>query len=144
MCDRALQGPPDCSQSCRRIQTLQPGLSRQVCRARRRLGWRNYFFMNIPIKRISSLATFGYTEREAEFLYMVATFSGFFLQRQFAGYLGINGRGPVTDLIAKALQKEHAREHRAGRGSRKMYHLFSHSLYAAIEKENSRNRKVGR
>jgi hypothetical protein len=100
--------------------------------------------MNMPIERISALATFGYTEREAEFLYTVATFSGFFVQRQFASHLGINGRGPVTDLVAKALQKEHAREYRADRGSRKMYHLFSHSLYAAIGKENSRNRKVGR
>lgn len=100
--------------------------------------------MNIPAERINALATFGYTEREAEFLYTVATFSGFFVQRQFASHLGINGRGPVTDLVAKALQKEHAREYRAERGSRKMYHLFSHSLYAAIGKENSRNRKVGR
>ena len=100
--------------------------------------------MKIPIDRINALSTFGYTEREAEFLYMVATFSGFFVQRQFASYLGINGRGPITDLITKTLQKEHAREYRAENGSRKMYHLFSHSLYAAIGKENSRNRKVGR
>ncbi len=40
--------------------------------------------MNIPSERINALATFGYTEREAEFLYTVATFSGFFVQRQFA------------------------------------------------------------
>jgi hypothetical protein len=100
--------------------------------------------MNIPIERINALATFGYTERESEFLYTVATFSGFFVQRQFSGYLGINGRGPVTDLTAKALQKKHVREYTAERGARKMYHLFTHSLYAAIGKENSRNRKVGR
>jgi hypothetical protein len=100
--------------------------------------------MNVPIDRINALTTFGYTERESEFLYMVATFSGFFVQRQFASYLGISGRGPVTDLIAKALQKEHAHEYRAEHGSRKMYHLFSHALYSAIGKENSRNRKVGR
>jgi hypothetical protein len=100
--------------------------------------------MNIPTERINALATFGYTKREAEFLYIVATFSGFFVQRQFATYLGINGRGPITDLIAKTLQKEHARECRAGHGSRKMYHLFSHALYSAIGKENSRNRKAGR
>ena len=52
--------------------------------------------MNVPRERINALAAFGYTDREAEFLYMVATFSGFFLQRQFASHLGINGRGPVT------------------------------------------------
>jgi hypothetical protein len=100
--------------------------------------------MNIPIERINALVTFGYTERESEFLYTVATISGFFVQRQFAGYLGINGRGPVTDLIAKVLQKKHAREYTAERGARKMYHLFSHGLYAAIGKENSRNRRAGR
>src|SRR5579859_380382 len=100
--------------------------------------------MSIPTDRINALSTFGYTEREAEFLYMVAAFSGFFVQRQFANYLGINGRGPVTDLITKTLQKEHAREYPAENGPRKMYHLFSHSLYAAVGKENSRNRKVGR
>src|SRR6516162_9217708 len=100
--------------------------------------------MNIPTGRIKALATFGYTDREAEFLYMVAMFSGFFVQRQFATYLGINGRGPVTDLIEKTIQKEHAREYRAERRSRKMYHLFSHALYSAIGKENSRNRKIGR
>src|SRR4051794_17247433 len=113
MCHRALQGPADRGQNRSRIQTLQPGLSRKVCRARRRFGWRGYLFMNISIERINALTTFGYTEREAEFLYMVATFSGFFVQRQFASHLGINGRGPVTDLIAKTLQKEHAREYRA-------------------------------
>src|SRR5437763_3031936 len=139
-----LQSSADRGQDGRWIQTLQPGLSRKVCRARRRFSRRGHFFMNIPIERTNALATFGYTEREAEFLYMVATFSGFFVQRQFASHLGINGRGPVTDLVAKALQKEHVREYRADRGSRKMYHLFSHSLYAAIGKENSRNRKVGR
>ena len=100
--------------------------------------------MNIPTERINALTTFGYTERESEFLYTVATFSGFFVQRQFAGYLGINGRGPVTDLIAKTLQKKHVREYRPEGGPRKMYHLFSHSLYAAIGKENSRNRRAGR
>jgi hypothetical protein len=100
--------------------------------------------MNVPAERINALATFGYTERECEFLYTAATFSGFFVQRQFAGYLGINGRGPITDFVAKVIQNRHAREYSAERGARKMYHLFSHSLYAAIGKENSRNRKVGR
>src|ERR1700730_6873376 len=143
MRDRALQGPPDRSQSRSRIQTLQPGLSRTVCRARRRFSRRGDFLMNVPTERINALTTFGYTERESEFLYTVATFSGFFVQRQYAGYLGINGRGPVTDLIAKTLQKKHVREYRPEGGLRKIYHLFAHSLYAAIGKENSRNRRAG-
>src|SRR5260370_26224530 len=117
MRDRRLQGAPDRRQSCCWIQTLQPGLSRNVCRARRRLSRRGDFLMNIPAERINALATFGYTERESEFLYAVATFSGFFVQRQFAGYLGIKGRAPVTDLVAEALRQKHARECTAEHGA---------------------------
>lgn len=100
--------------------------------------------MNSLAEYAGALTGFGYTNREAEFLYLVATHSGFFVQRQFAAYIGINGRGPVTDLIAKAQQKKHIREHPSGHGSRKLYHLFSRSVYAAIGKENSRNRRTGR
>ena len=93
---------------------------------------------------IESLRRLGYTEREAEFLYLVAVHSGFFLQRQFSQYLGIAGRGPVTDLIKKAIQKNHVREHQPDRGTQKTYHLFSRSQYSLVGRENSRNRKAGR
>jgi len=91
-----------------------------------------------------SIMGFGYTARESEFLYLVATHSGFFVQRQFATYIDISGRGPVTDFIRKALEKKHIREYLPEHGSQKIYHLFSRNLYAAIGKENSRNRKTGR
>src|SRR5207248_19740 len=87
---------------------------------------------------------FGYTARESEFLYLVATHSGFFVQRQFAAYIDISGRGPVTDFIRKALYKKHIREYLPEHGSQKVYHLFSRNVYATIGKENSRNRKTGR
>lgn len=100
--------------------------------------------MTIPPVHIESLRRLGYTEREAEFLYLVAVHSGFFLQRQFSQYLSIAGRGPVTDFIKKAIQKNHVREHQPDRGTQKTYHLFSRSLYSLVGKENSRNRKAGR
>lgn len=87
---------------------------------------------------------FGYTARESEFLYLVATHSGFFVQRQFAAYIDISGRGPVTDFVRKALHKKHIREYLPEHGSQKTYHVFSRNIYAAIGKENSRNRKTGR
>ena len=46
---------------------------------------------NAPV-HIESLKRLGYTEREAEFLHLVAVHSGFFFQRQFSQYLGIAGR----------------------------------------------------
>ena len=100
--------------------------------------------MNIAIEWIDALEQFGYTAREAEFLYIVAAHSGFFLQRQFMTFVNVSGRGPATYFLKKAIQKQHVREHRPERGTQKIYHLFSRDIYAAIKKENSRNRKPGR
>lgn len=100
--------------------------------------------MKIPVESIAALKQFGYSEREAEFLYIVAVHSGFFLQRQFMQHVDVAGRGPATYFIKKAIQKKHVREHLPERGTQKIYHLFSRSLYAALGKENSRHRKPGR
>ena len=86
----------------------------------------------------------GTREREAEFLYIVAVHSGFFLQRQFTQFVDVAGRGPATYFIKKAIQKQHVREHLPERGTQKIYHLFSRTVYAAIGKENSRHRRPGR
>jgi hypothetical protein len=100
--------------------------------------------MKIPPESIAILRQFGYTEREAEFLYIVAAHSGFFLQRQFMQYVDVAGRGPATYFLKKAIEKKHAREHLPERGTQKIYHLFSRSVYAALGKHNSRHRKPGR
>lgn len=99
--------------------------------------------MKIPAESLTALKQFGYTEREAEFLYIVAAHSGFFVQRQFTQHVDVSGRGPATYFIKKAIQKKHVREHLPERGTQKIYHLFSRSLYAALGKENSRHRKPG-
>jgi hypothetical protein len=100
--------------------------------------------MKIPAESVMALKQFGYTEREAEFLYLVAVHSGFFLQRQFTQFVDVAGRGPATYFIKKAIQKQHVREYLPERGTQKIYHLFSRSVYAAIGKENSRHRRPGR
>jgi hypothetical protein len=100
--------------------------------------------MRIQPEEITALRQFGYTAREAEFLYIVAAHSGFFLQRQFMQFVGVAGRGPATYFLKKALQNQHVREHLPERGTQKVYHLFSRTIYAAIGKENSRHRRPGR
>jgi hypothetical protein len=100
--------------------------------------------MRIPVEAITALGQFGYTAREAEFLYIVAAHSGFFLQRQFMQFVDVAGRGPATYFLKKALEKKHVREHLPERGTQKIYHLFSRTIYAAIGKENSRHRRPGR
>src|SRR5882672_904324 len=100
--------------------------------------------MKIPAEAITCLMEFGYTAREAEFLYIVAIHSGFFLQRQFMQFVGVAGRGPATYFLKKAIQKQHVREHVPERGTQKTYHLFSRTVYAALGNENCRHRKPGR
>lgn len=100
--------------------------------------------MKFRAESITALKSFGYTEREAEFLHIVAVHSGFFLQRQFTQFVNVAGRGPATYFIKKALQKQHVREHLPERGTQKIYHLFSRKVYAALGKENSRRRRPGR
>jgi len=48
--------------------------------------------MNLPAESIAALKGFGYTQREAEFLYIVAAHSGFFLQRHFTQFVDVAGR----------------------------------------------------
>jgi hypothetical protein len=100
--------------------------------------------MRIPPEAITALRQFGYTAREAEFLYIVAAHSGFFLQRQFMQFVDVAGRGPATYFLKKALLKKQVREHLPERGTQKVYHLFSRTIYAPLGKENSRHRRPGR
>lgn len=100
--------------------------------------------MNLPTESITALKSFGYSEREAEFLYLVAAHSGFFLQRHFTQFVDVAGRGPATYFIKKAIEKQHLREHLPERGTQKIYHLFSRTVYGAIGKDNSRHRRPGR
>jgi len=100
--------------------------------------------MKVQTEAIAALTQFGYTPREAEFLYLVAVHSGFFLQRQFMQFVGVAGRGPATYFLKKAIHKQHVREHLPERGTQKIYHVFSRTVYAALGNENSRHRKPGR
>src|SRR5260370_30695610 len=59
-------------------------------------------------------------------------------------FVDVAGRGPATYSLKKAIQKQHVREHLPERGTQKIYHLFSRTVYAALGKENSRHRRPGR
>jgi hypothetical protein len=96
--------------------------------------------MNIPHNHVASLVDLGYTEPEAQFLYVVATHSGYFTMRQFLGFTGAHRGKRSTQLARKVLNNGHAsvRDY-MGYGS--IYHLFSRTLYGQIEKGNLRNRR---
>ncbi len=96
--------------------------------------------MTILRDQIEALKAFGYTEDEAQFLYLVATHSGYFLARQFLNFVGAKRGYRTHSLTQKLITQSHAtmREYRRN-GC--VYHLYSRKLYAQIGRENLRNRR---
>lgn len=98
--------------------------------------------MTFPDDSIAALMRLGYTERESQFLYIVATFSGIFLRRQFTQFLGNAGQGGrEADFLKKAVSQGHIRELSHKQDNYLRYHIAARLIYRLIDKENSANRK---
>src|ERR1700686_1948046 len=82
----------------------------------------------------------GYTKRESEFLFLVATHSGYFTNRQFKSFIGTESGSVSHAFIRKLLGRKHASYHTYRSGGR-VYHVFARKLYQAIEREHLRTRK---
>jgi hypothetical protein len=96
--------------------------------------------MKMPAEQIERIKGLGYTEAEAQFLYIVAIHSGYFTLRQFCTFTHAT-RGKRSFLFArKLLQNEHA-SMRDYPGVGPVFHLFSRTVYGQIEKDNLRNRR---
>ena len=96
--------------------------------------------MNIRPEHLAALCDLRYTDTEASFLYLVATHSGYFTQRQFLAFAQVQKGGLASHLLAKALERKHLR---AAQGAyhTHVYNLYSRRLYGAIDRENLRNRR---
>ncbi len=86
----------------------------------------------------------GYTPRQSEFLYLVATHSGYFLARHFFKFTETSSGKAFRNFIAKAIEKRHVREEIHSEVGARRYHLYSKPLYAQMGKENSSNRRQHR
>src|SRR6266571_5230560 len=96
--------------------------------------------MNITPTHLEALKAFGYTEVEAQFLYLVATHSGYFTPRQFLAFTGAHWGKRTTTFWRKLQSQKHARTECFPKGG-VVHHLFSRRPYRLIEKENLRNRR---
>jgi hypothetical protein len=94
--------------------------------------------VKLPEEHIETIAALGYTVTEARFLYLVATYSGYFTLRHFLAYSGAHPGKRSTSFAQKLLRRGHASV-RDYMGTGLVFHLFSRLLYARIEKENSRH-----
>jgi hypothetical protein len=97
--------------------------------------------MTIDYDPISSLEAIGYLEREASFLYLVAVHSGYFLRRQYAGFAGRDGGTLIARFLKKTDRRHHIQVIECGQGWY-IYHLVSRSLYEAIGRPDSQNRRI--
>ena len=96
--------------------------------------------MHFPETSIENLLSFGYTEDEARFLYLVAIHSGYFSTRQYLTFTGAKSGDKSMAFTQKVLGKRHATARLLLRNGR-VYHLFSRPVYRAIGRENLRNRR---
>ncbi|WP_213803737.1 hypothetical protein [Granulicella sp. dw_53] len=90
---------------------------------------------------IPELRKLGYTEREAAFLYLVGIHSGYFLRRQFLGFIERKDGAMAQRFLQKSIGvgHVHAIEYAAGRH---IYHLRSKLIYRVLEMEDSQNRRI--
>ena len=96
--------------------------------------------MKFPTQHIQKLRTFGYTEREARFLYIVAIHSGYFTQTQLCPYVANKSGRATRSFTSRLLSRKHVRE-RKYQNNASVYHLAHRNIYQAIERENIRNRR---
>lgn len=96
--------------------------------------------MSITRFQLEGLHLLGYNRRESEFLFLVATHSGYFTNRQFKSFAQTESGSVCHAFIRKLLERKHATYH-AYRSGGRVYHLFARKVYQAIERENLRTRK---
>lgn len=99
--------------------------------------------MTIDAKRWSNLVHFGYTPEEARFLYIVATHSGYFTRRQFLAFSGTKPGYHSQKFLEKLLTARHATYHTYANGGH-VYHVFSRTIYKAIDRDDLSMRRKHR
>src|SRR5262249_50279593 len=96
--------------------------------------------MNIALEDLTKIQGQGYTRTEAQFLYLVATYSGYFTQRHFLRFARVETGGTASRLTEKLLRFRHARIAQYGYHTF-IYNLYSRLIYGPIDKDNLRTRR---
>ncbi len=101
--------------------------------------------MKIPEEEIAlAMQAWGYTRRDAEFLWIVTAFSGHFVREQYRRYCDVC-RGKADHGFAERLLKNgHVAGVYAWGTNRRTqrYHVHARALYRAFGRENSNHRKA--
>src|SRR5260370_7958668 len=93
--------------------------------------------MSITGFQLEGLHLLGYTKRESEFLFLVATHSGYFTNREFKSFAQTESGSASHAFIRNLLERKPATYH-AYRSGGRVYHLFARKAYQAIDRKNLR------
>ncbi|MGA2435197.1 MAG: hypothetical protein ABSG25_07920 [Bryobacteraceae bacterium] len=96
--------------------------------------------MTGPSKAIAGLQRFGYTERQAAFLQIVALHGGYFLRRQYEFFIGNEKGGSSQRFMEVLVQKGHATV-LTFCDNTVVCHLAARAFYRVVGNEHSRNRR---
>jgi hypothetical protein len=90
---------------------------------------------------IPELRKLGYTQRESAFIYLVGMNSGYFLRRQFLGFIEREDGAMAQRFLQRSIDLQHVHpiEYAAGRH---IYHLKSKLIYRILGAEDSQNRRI--
>jgi predicted nucleic acid-binding protein len=104
---------------------------------------RNPTLDSVSISRVMSLAEFGFTPRQREFLVNVMVHSGCFLERQYCAFTGTVRGQNSREFVARLVARGFARAIEPGPVRRgRLYHVHHKPLYEAIEQPDNRNRRL--
>ena len=101
--------------------------------------------MKIPEDEVRfAVQAWGYTPREAQFLWIVTAFSGHFLREQYRRFCEISRGKADHGFAERLLQNAHVPGVYAWGGNRRTqrYHVHGKALYRAFGRENSNHRKA--
>jgi hypothetical protein len=91
-------------------------------------------------EHLEALGDLGYNEKEARFLYLVATHSGYFTLRQFLDFTGTAKGWNVHRFTSKSIRLGHVRVATCGYCT-SVFNLYSRKVYGALDRDSSRNRR---
>jgi len=103
---------------------------------------------SVTEERVKALASFGFTERQCQFLVAVMVHAGCFLERQYCAFTGTARGQNSRDFVGRLVSRGFARAIEPGPVRRgRLYHVHHRPLYEAIGQADNRNRRrmtVGR
>jgi hypothetical protein len=92
-------------------------------------------------QRVTAIAEFGFTARQARFLDVVMRHAGVCLLRQYSAFASIVHGQKTRAFFAKLMQRGYASAHECRHNRGRVYHVHHQALYRAIGEPHSRYRR---